>query len=149
LTSLSGLDNIDAGSITDLGIRDNGSLSTCEVQSICDYLASPNGTIDIQNNAYGCNSRRQVEAACAVVSLDEISTGNTLSIYPNPTSTNITIETTTKGFLTILNLNGQELLKQEVTEPSTTIIVNTLPSGIYFLKVTSKRKVEVGKFIKH
>lgn len=30
------------------------SLSTCEVQSVCDYLVNPTDTIDIHNNATGC-----------------------------------------------------------------------------------------------
>ncbi len=43
ITSLTGLDNIDPLSITDLEIRYNPVLSVCEVQSICEYLASPGG----------------------------------------------------------------------------------------------------------
>jgi len=44
LPSLSGLDNIEENSISDLKIHNNSLLTTCEVQSICNYLASPNGT---------------------------------------------------------------------------------------------------------
>jgi hypothetical protein len=66
LTSLTGLDNINAGSINNLVIYNNKSLSLCEVQSICDYLASPNGTITIDVNATGCGSKQEVEAACEV-----------------------------------------------------------------------------------
>jgi hypothetical protein len=75
LTSLTGLDNIDGGSIIDLIIGDNPYLSTCEVQSICDYLASPNGSIEISGNATGCNSQQEVEAACGV-GLDESAVGS-------------------------------------------------------------------------
>jgi len=64
LTSLKGLDNIYATSIIDLNISDNTSLSLCEVQSICDYLASPNGTFEIHDNAPGCNSTEEVEEFC-------------------------------------------------------------------------------------
>ena len=63
-TSLTGLENIDAGSITNLYIQGNASLSTCEVQSICNYLVSPNGTFGINNNASGCNSPQEVHYAC-------------------------------------------------------------------------------------
>ncbi len=65
LSSLSGLDNIDANSITALYIENNNSLSTCAVQSICDYLAALNGIVSIFGNATGCNSQAEVEAACA------------------------------------------------------------------------------------
>ena len=43
LTSLVGLDYIEAASIDNLKIYDNLFLSTCEVQSICDYLIAPSG----------------------------------------------------------------------------------------------------------
>lgn len=66
LTSLSGLDNIDAGSINDLSISNNGSLSTCEVQSICSYLSNPNGTVTIYSNASGCNGPPEIADACGI-----------------------------------------------------------------------------------
>ncbi|MCB2222019.1 MAG: T9SS type A sorting domain-containing protein [Bacteroidetes bacterium] len=64
LTSLSGLENIDPVSIENLAIHHNISLSNCEVESLCDYLANPNGSIDIYNNAAGCNSPPEIAAAC-------------------------------------------------------------------------------------
>ncbi len=64
LTDLSRLKNIDAGSIADLSIFDNNSLSVCAVESICDYLAGPNGTITIYNNAFGCDNPSQVADVC-------------------------------------------------------------------------------------
>jgi len=64
LNSLAGIDNIDAASIASIYIVNNQSLSSCDVKSICDYLAAPNGTISISNNAPGCNSKWEVEEAC-------------------------------------------------------------------------------------
>ncbi|MBC8489218.1 MAG: leucine-rich repeat protein [Bacteroidetes bacterium] len=65
LSSLTGLDNINAGTISDLYITYNYSLSTCEVQSVCNYLASPNGDIEIYDNDDGCDDEDEVIAACA------------------------------------------------------------------------------------
>ena len=65
LKSLSGLDYIDPNTITGLYIKNNASLSTCHVQSICDYLAAPNGAVSISGNDNGCKTRAEVEAACA------------------------------------------------------------------------------------
>ncbi|MFH1295791.1 MAG: T9SS type A sorting domain-containing protein [Bacteroidota bacterium] len=70
------------------------------------------------------------------------------SLYPNPTSTQTAIETPTKGYLFILNLSGQQLLQQEITEPTTTIDVSTLPSGVYVVKLVGEKGVGIGKFIK-
>ncbi len=65
LPSLIGLENIDAGSIIDINIYDNPMLSECDVQSICDYLVSPNGTVNIHDNATGCSSQQEVEDVCS------------------------------------------------------------------------------------
>ncbi|MCD4681931.1 MAG: T9SS type A sorting domain-containing protein [Bacteroidales bacterium] len=64
LTSLEGLENIDAGTIYGLFIENNNSLSSCEVESICDYLSNPMGTVNIENNAPGCNFISEVIDAC-------------------------------------------------------------------------------------
>jgi photosystem II stability/assembly factor-like uncharacterized protein len=73
---------------------------------------------------------------------------NGLDIYPNPTSAIITIETLANGSLSILNISGQQLLQQEITEPITTIDVSTLPSGVYVVKVVGDKGVQVGKIVK-
>jgi hypothetical protein len=150
LHSLSGLDNINAGSIANLSIYNNSSLSTCEVQSICEYLANPNGTIEIYNNAPGCNSQVELEEACGV-SVDNMIVDNPFSMYPNPTSTQITVEIpeiSNQSILTIMNINGQELIKCQITELKTVIDITNLPKGIYFVRLTGERTVGVEKIIK-
>ncbi|MEZ5082582.1 MAG: hypothetical protein R2750_03920 [Bacteroidales bacterium] len=64
LFSLSGLDNIDAAFISDLYIYNNALLSTCDIESVCSYLAAPNGAIYIIDNAPGCIDQEEVEDAC-------------------------------------------------------------------------------------
>lgn len=86
LPSLEGLENMDAGFIIDINIYDNPMLSECDVQSICDYLASPNGTINIHDNDIGCNSQQEVEDAC-FVNIQEFSIEDYFSISPNPVNT--------------------------------------------------------------
>jgi len=74
-----------------------------------------------------------------------------LKIYPTPTSILITIETSTIPTpcqLSVIDINGQVILQQEITEPSTTIDVSGLESGVYTVKVFGKKGVQVGKFIK-
>jgi len=89
LSSLTGLENVEANTISGLNIYLNSSLSTCAVQSICDYLAAPNGGVNIHDNATGCDSEEEVEAACAGVGVDGSAVGgqrSAVSVYPNPTS---------------------------------------------------------------
>jgi hypothetical protein len=154
LTSLTGLDNIDAGSISNIMIINNTSLSTCDVQSICNYLSGPSDSVDIAYNAIGCNSQEEVEAACEV-GLDESAVSSrrsAVNIYPNPSCTLITVETTSSleknTILTIYNLNGQQLIQRQITEQQTVVDVSNLSQGVYFVKVTDDSKVKVGKIIR-
>ncbi len=148
LTSLTGLDSIDAGTITNIRINYNNSLSTCAVKSICDYLAAPNGEIYIGNNATGCNSQAEVQAACAAVTVDNLTGYNAFSIYPNPTSNQLTIESFTRGQLSILDFNGQQVIIRQITEFKTQLDISNLPSGIYFAKLMCERVVHVEKILK-
>jgi hypothetical protein len=148
LTSLAGLDNIDAGSILKLYIQYNYTLSICEVKSICEYLVSPIGTIDIHDNATGCNSQQEVELACGVGVEENLLFDDHLNFYPNPSSTSITIESPNKGHFFILNLISQQVREQEITEPKTIIDVSTLPLGVYIIKLINNKTIEVGKLIK-
>jgi hypothetical protein len=66
LTSLSGLDSIKAGSIDNLFIYSNSSLSTCEVHSVCSYLSNPRSSVNIYGNAPGCNNPPEVETGCGI-----------------------------------------------------------------------------------
>ena len=120
LISLMGLDNINAASITDLHIGcQNNQLSTCEVQSVCDYLASPTGTIYISGNATGCNSQAEVEAACATVTVDEINLAENISVYPNPAKDILTISCqngVTIEELIIYNQTGQKVFAGELLD---------------------------------
>ena len=74
-----------------------------------------------------------------------------LSIYPNPTTDKLTIETSgaSKGhYLIVVNIEGQELIKKQVADHKTQVDISTFPSGIYFVKMTGEKRVQVGKFIK-
>ena len=137
LTSLTGLENIDANSISDLFITDNSSLSTCEVQSVCDYLASPNGVIDIHDNATGCNSQTEVEKACASW-VPNINSESEFSIYPNPARKEICISVKNGTIIkevNIYNQIGQKVLNE--TRITNTINVSKLRQGMYIIELVS------------
>jgi len=138
LTSLTGLNNINANSISDLYIYDNPSLSTCEVQSVCDYLASPNGTVEIHDNALGCNSQAEVDSACATVSIEKIDFKDEVSIFPNPTDKELFITTkdgTIINEVNIYNQIGQRVLHE--TRLTDVIDVSELRQGMYIIELVS------------
>jgi len=82
------------------------------------------------------------------VGINENKPNNGLIITPNPSTDKITIETQVEGSLFVLNLNGQQILQQELTEPTTAVDVSGLKSGVYVVRVFGEKGVQVGKFIK-
>ena len=64
LVSLSGLDNIDPSGITELTLSNSSVLSSCSVNSICQYITNSLGPNDIDSNAEGCNSELQIAESC-------------------------------------------------------------------------------------
>lgn len=151
LTSLTGLDNINADSISTLNIVGNNSLSVCEVRSVCDFLSVPVGFYDIHDNASGCYDSTEVKTACGVGLPEDNLSENLFTISPNPSSTQITIETAglqTKFQISIFNLNGQEVIQRQITDPRMVIDISDLPGGIYFVRITGESAVGIQKFIK-
>ena len=61
------------------------------------------------------------------------SNNNSIFLYPNPTSNNLTIETTKPATISLVNVLGQELFSSKI-ETSATINVSFLAAGIYFVK---------------
>lgn len=149
LTSLMGLDNIDAASIDSLRIYHNISLSTCEVKSICDFLANPIGPIEIYDNATGCNSQQEVEDACEAIGLPDIDFKSEFSIYPNPAKDILTISCD-NGLqideIIIYNQIGEKILHQKPVDQS--IDVSMLRPGMYVIEVVCGNKKIRGKFVK-
>jgi hypothetical protein len=161
LTSLAGLENIDAGSIEDLEIFYNRSLADCEIQSICNYLASPNGAVDINNNAPGCNSQAQVIEACAGVRVPEVSgRQSAVGSFPNPFNDGTTVEFELEhdGFvtLTVFDHLGKQvsvLVNEILTAGKRQVFwdASGLPAGIYICRLSNfeSRTSALGKVVKY
>jgi hypothetical protein len=90
-----------------------------------------------------CNYRLQV-------GINKVKESN-LSVYPNPANDKITIEIPegqTPGQLSIINLDGEVVLMYSLIKPKTQIDVSNLRGGVYFIRLTTKFKVCVEKFVK-
>ncbi|MCF8347670.1 MAG: T9SS type A sorting domain-containing protein [Bacteroidales bacterium] len=137
LVSLSGIDSLPAESIASISITFNPMLSHCEVKSVCDYLASPNGDINVYVNSAGCNNSQEIIDACTV------STGKDREIV----KLGITHHASTR-MLSILNPdNGRAQLKiynqlgQLVISRSgffNEVDISTLQSGIHVAQLASE-----------
>ena len=158
LTSLAGIDNIDGASIDDLTISLNESLSTCEVESVCDYLAAPNGTVEIEYNAPGCNSPEEVEEACdSITSIPEFTSAYSFTIIPNPVQSTAIIKYNLSHespvSMKILDISGREIktLVNEVQyqgEQNMVFNTNGLKPGIYLIVLKTSIGMQTMKLIK-
>jgi len=126
-------------------------LSTCAVQGICDYLAAPNGIMEIYDNAPGCDSPEEVEAACNAIYVEEINTERGITITPNPSSNKITIlNLTITGItqLSIFNVSGEKVIERQLTDNEIQLDISALTTGIYFVRVQNESTVDVKKILK-
>jgi hypothetical protein len=146
LNDISSLGNLAANSIINLEIYNNSSLSQCDVQSICDYLSAPNGTIEIHDNAPGCNSPEEVILACETA-VNENKT-NEPAIFPNP-ATSFVILATPQGEpaleAVIYNHLGQKVLTAKPV--NNTVDVSGLKAGMYLVEVVTKQSRARAKLV--
>lgn len=75
-------------------------------------------------------------------------TSGSLKIFPNPSSENITIVTSTGGHLSILNMSGHEIISRDLLGPQNQMDISALPGGVYFVQLQNEKMVEVGKMVK-
>ena len=136
LGSLSGLDNIDPSSILNLIIINNDILSTCDVESICDYLANPNGIIEIYGNASGCDNQEEVKEACDEITVEEVIFSNNISIFPNPVDDILNIKSLPANRIEEVKLYNQIGEKVLHVYPLNNVIdISTFSQGMYIIEV--------------
>jgi uncharacterized repeat protein (TIGR01451 family) len=69
-------------------------------------------------------------------------------VYPNPATNSLTIATSYKSTIQILNIQGQLISTFTTSGNNTTIDVSSFPGGLYFIKVITDRGIAVRKFVK-
>jgi len=74
-----------------------------------------------------------------------------IKIYPNPTSGKLTIDIpriNTEISLSVININGQVLIRHKQTSNKVQLDISELTKGIYFVKIESEQISEVRKILK-
>ena len=73
------------------------------------------------------------------------------NVYPNPfnSSLNISVENESLVNVKILDVAGKIVFENEFTEMQSTLNLEALESGIYFLQITSNNKIAIKKLIKN
>jgi hypothetical protein len=71
-------------------------------------------------------------------------------VFPDPASYQLFIQSdmTKDGNLSVYNINGQEVLHENVNQNQTVIDVSNFKSGIYFVRLQNAKSVSVQKFVK-
>jgi hypothetical protein len=84
----------------------------------------------------------------ASVGLSENTTSSSLSVYPNPSSDVVTIESNvTEGSIQIIDLTGKVVANQTVNGVATSFNTAALTNGMYTVILTNGSTVETRKFI--
>jgi hypothetical protein len=77
--------------------------------------------------------------------------GNTVSVFPNPATNQLTIESSSyeAESIKIYNVLGEMILQAAITKLQSTINIESLAKGIYIYEVKNKKGVMKGKVVKN
>lgn len=79
---------------------------------------------------------------------DLIEPNESVNVYPNPATDNLTIEASQNSAIEILNIEGQLIKSIAAVAGNTKIDVSSLNAGMYFMEIKTGKGVAVKKFIK-
>ena len=158
LSNLTGLDSINANSISQIIIHNNPMLSVCDVYSVCSFL-DLNGNVEIHDNASGCNSEQEVKDSCEALSIDMgiSQTKPTISITPNPITNKaiINFDGALSGEINIevfspsgKSIKSLQYARQGAGEQELVLDMGDFPAGMYFIKFQSDAGITTKKIIK-
>ncbi len=144
LTDIEGLRNINPLNINLFAITQNHVLSNCAIQSLCNYFDQIPSSINIQNNAAGCNYINEVRDACALGIKDQQL--SEVKVYPNPTNDTFEISGLIEGILEIIDSQGRIVKQMDLNKGTHSI--SELSTGVYFVKITSENSSITKRLIK-
>ncbi|KGE85833.1 MAG: T9SS type A sorting domain-containing protein [Phaeodactylibacter xiamenensis] len=144
LMSLAGLKNLDATTIDNLFMSSNYQLSSCAIESICNYLSLETNSANISGNATGCATREEVETAC-MVSATEISQAN-IKLFPNPTNGMLQLRNITAKEVVVYTAQGQRIARYD--NPGQELDLSALPAGVYHLHLITADAVHAARVVK-
>ena len=71
-----------------------------------------------------------------------------ITVYPNPVTNNLTIESPQSAVIEITNMQGQAIQQQQIKQGKTVIDISDLAKGVYILRLCSNDKSEVTRIVK-
>ncbi len=94
------------------------------------------------------------KAGAVTRSNSAVTADNKLIIFPNPTSGNVTValnhtsQTSNEGTVSVFDFSGKQIISQSIYS-ETELNLNSLPAGVYLVKVTSGAEAFAQKVVKH
>jgi hypothetical protein len=112
------------------------------------FVPSANGLYRVEVTNAGCTENSDC-FIFATLGLENFSPDE-VTIYPNPTSTNITVSVPENhNFkLDIKTVSGKTVLSKNSLKTNTTIDISELSSGVYFVTVSTSKKTGTYKVVK-
>ena len=103
------------------------------------YTVTSNGTYTVLSTTNGCASAVSAPVVFTTVAVGSLSHNDNISIYPNPSSGIVTIET---GNLTVKEIKvydvlGQIVIRAEVKNNKTEVNLMQQANGVYFIQLSS------------
>jgi len=143
--SLSNLDISDNKKLKYLRLSD---MPTLEEVCVWDTFLSDSVEVDTLSSPSIC-FETDCNGVCGTTGVDR-TPFREFSIYPNPTNSIFTIETTNSGLhnIEITSLNGQLLYRTQMEGTTHQINLSSFQKGIYFITLKSRNYVRIEKIIK-
>lgn len=150
LKSIDGLDSLTEYHGHYVRIIGNDSLSTCESEFLCDYIASSHinswDYLFIMDNAPGCNSIEEVESQCEPLGIHDTELLD-IRLFPNPANTIVTVLTDGKiDQCRVYDLSGRLVLSESDLSSNVFDISSLLPQ-LYTVVCISGGKTFTSKLL--
>jgi PKD repeat protein len=142
------------GSAYSTGVNPNHTYNQAGWYNICLTITDANGcgssycTYDTLYKLSSTNTIISIFVTSPNTGINNIWLADGFYIYPNPTTDNLSIEAPQKAIIEILNIQGQLIKTITANEGKTNVDVSALPSGVYFIKVKTEKRIAVKKFVK-
>jgi hypothetical protein len=103
----------------------------------------------VSGTAAGCtNSKTFTVTVNECLGFSEKTAGSQISVFPQPFSSELMIESTEQGTLALFDLNSKQVLAASFSEGLSKLYTSLLSPGVYIMQVRTSQGVELRKLVK-